>query len=155
MECLKNSLLYAPNLAKIAASRLMFTIGFKSGVSHAKRSTAVLARKNTTLSANCAKTRLELEAIKPNIAKIALTPQVVNLVAVYLKRKAINIETIALTDAAMLIKPNFTLAAIIWQRYKEMGISVENAVKPNRLMYITLTCLGALKRLNVKGAITT
>jgi hypothetical protein len=155
MVCLKNLLPYAPSLAKIAASRLMFIIGFRFAVSRAKRCFATLARKCTAFPAKRAAKRLVLEAIaQKNVLNVRqLIP--VKRAARNTKSKIISIEIIARIAVATCTKRNCILVATTWLRLKEMVTSAVSAKPNNRLMYTTSTCLGGLRKLSVKGAITT
>jgi len=154
MVCLKNLLLFVASLARIAASRLMFTTDSKSGANHVRRATAILARKNTTLSASHAQKHLGPEATGLKNALNVRLQQPAKHAAMSLKRQIINTVTIAQSVAAIYTKQSCTLVATIWLRWKEMATNVASAGLNNRLMSIILTCLGGSKSLTEKGAIT-
>jgi hypothetical protein len=154
MGCLKNLPHYVLRLAKIAAQRLMFTIGFRFDVSRAKRCFATLERKNTTLSANRAKARLELEAIGQSNALYVLLPRFVKIAVQNLKRLALKTLVFVQKNAAIKTKLSCTLAATTWLRLKEMATSAASAAQNSHPMFITLIFQGVLKRPTRKGATT-
>jgi hypothetical protein len=155
MECLKNQLHFAQSLAKIAASRLMFTIGFKSGANHVKRSTATLARRNTTLPAKRVAKPLGAEAIAQKNVQIVRLQLVAGLVAMSLKKQVRKTQGFVRCGVPAFLNKSCILAAITLQRLSVMAISAVSAEKSNRPMFTILTCQGVLRKLIVKGAITT
>lgn len=154
MGCLKNLLHSAANLAKIAASRLMFTIGFKSDANHARRSTAIPARKSTTLFVIPAQKRLGLETTGLKNAQSVPSNQSVKPANANMKSKITSTAIIVLKGAATYTKRSCISVTITWLRWKEMAINAVSVVLNGRLMSTILTCLGDSKSLTEKGATT-
>jgi len=154
MACLKNLLHSVRSLAKTAAHRLMFTIGFRFAVSRAKRCFATLARKSTTLSASLVQRRLGPEATAPKTARSVHQKQCAKLVAANTRSRIISIVITAQNAVATSTKQSCTLAATTWLRLKEMATSAASATQNSRRMFTTLIFQGVSKRLIEKGATT-